>query len=109
MSRTLMVAVAAGGLLAGLASSQVAVALPAAKAVATGTGSLVSDVRYGARRRVIIGDRFYRGFYGRPFIGYRAYYGAGYSEGCGWIRKRAQATGGRYWWARYEDCIANNY
>ena len=104
-----MVVLAAGGLLTGLASSQAAVALPAAKAVASGAGSLVADVRYRPRRRWDSDERFYRGFYGRPFIGYRAYYGGGYSEGCGWIRKRAQATGGRYWWARYEDCIDKNY
>ena len=109
MRRTLMVALAAGGLLTGMAASQSAEAFPAVKAAASGAGRLVTDVRYGARSRAIIGDRFYRGFYGRPFIGYRAYYGGGYSEGCGWIRKRAQATGGRYWWTRYENCIDKNY
>jgi hypothetical protein len=105
----MVAALAAGGLLAGLASTEAAQALPGAKARETAASSLVTDVRYGARRRVVIGDRFYRGFYGRPFIGYGAYYGAGFSEGCGWIRRRAQATGGRYWWARYENCIDKNY
>jgi len=109
MSRSVTIALAVGYLLAGLASSQAAGALPVAKAFASGSSSPFMDVRYGARRREIIGDRFYRGFYGLPFVGYRAYYGAGYSEGCGWIRKRAQATGGRYWWARYQDCIDKNY
>lgn len=47
-------------------------------------------------------------FYGAPFIGYGAYYG-GYGEGCGWLRRRALATGSRYWWARYEDCVDDNY
>jgi hypothetical protein len=47
-------------------------------------------------------------FYGAPFVGYGAYYG-GYSEGCGWLRRRALATGSRYWWARYEDCVDDNY
>ena len=50
-------------------------------------------------------------FYGSPFVGYGAYYdgGGGYSEGCGWLRRRALATGSRYWWARYEDCVDDNY
>ena len=50
-------------------------------------------------------------FYGYPFVGYGAYYygGGGYSEGCGWLRRRAQATGSRYWWARYEECVDDNY
>lgn len=51
-------------------------------------------------------------FYGAPFVGYGAYYYGGYggySEGCGWLRRRAQATGSRYWWARYEDCVDDNY
>ncbi len=107
MRQTLMVMLTAVGLLTGMAAPHSADALPAVKASASSPGSLVSDARY--RTNGIIGDRFYRGFYGRPFIGYRAYYGAGYSEGCGWIRKRAQATGGRYWWGRYHNCIDKNY
>jgi hypothetical protein len=117
MRRTMMAALAAGSLLAGLASTHAAQALPGAKAPGSGTGSLVTDVRgghgggwgHGPRRGRGGGGRFYRGFYGLPFVGYGAYYGGGYSEGCGWIRRRAQATGGRYWWARYEDCIEKNY
>ncbi len=50
-------------------------------------------------------------FYGAPFVGYGAYYygGGGHYEGCGWLRRRALATGSRYWWARYEDCVDDNY
>ena len=49
-------------------------------------------------------------FYGYPFVGYGAYYDrGGYGEGCGWLRRRAQATGSRYWWARYEECVDDNY
>jgi hypothetical protein len=50
-------------------------------------------------------------FYGAPFVGYGAYYygGGGYSEGCGWLRRRAEVTGSGYWWARYEDCVDDNY
>jgi len=56
------------------------------------------------------GGRGFR-FYGAPFVGYGAYYygDGGYSEGCGWLRRRALATGSRYWWARYEDCVDDNY
>jgi len=51
------------------------------------------------------GPRF-RGLYA-PFVGYGAYYG--YREGCGWLRRRAEATGSPYWWRRYEDCVDDNY
>ena len=46
-----------------------------------------------------------------PFVGYGAYYygGGGYREGCGWLRRRAEATGSPYWWRRYEDCVDDNY
>jgi hypothetical protein len=50
-------------------------------------------------------------FYGAPFVGYGAYYGSGYGygSGCGWLRRRAEATGSGYWWARYEECVDDNY
>jgi hypothetical protein len=54
------------------------------------------------------GPRF-RGLYYAPFVGYGAYYGSGYREGCGWLRRRAEATGSPYWWRRYEDCVDDNY
>lgn len=105
-----MVAFTASALLTGEAVRQSAEALVLPKAPAFEASRLVTDVRYGSRRRTIIGDRFYRGFYGRPFIGYGAYYGAGFYEGCEWIRRRAIATGpGHYWWARYQNCIDKNY
>ena len=38
----------------------------------------------------------YSSWYGRP----------GYSGGgCGWLYRRAAATGNPYWWSRYYDCI----
>lgn len=54
----------------------------------------------------------YRGlYYAAPFAAYGAYYyGSGYyNEGCGWLRRRAEASGSRYWWSRYEDCVDGNY
>jgi len=42
----------------------------------------------------------YYGWYGRPYFGY-GYYGGG----CGWLYRRAIATGSPYWWDRYYDCI----
>jgi hypothetical protein len=50
-------------------------------------------------------------YYAAPFVGYGAYYssGYGYGSGCGWLRRRAEATGSGYWWARYEECVDDNY
>jgi hypothetical protein len=28
-----------------------------------------------------------------------------YADDCGWIWRRAQATGSPYWWRRYEECV----
>lgn len=36
---------------------------------------------------------------------YNGYYGGG---GCEWMRQRAEYTGSRYWWNRYQACI-NGY
>ena len=107
MRNWMIAALAAGSLLPGLAASQATQALPLAKAPGSAAASMATVVRRGRGWRG--GDRMYRGFYGAPFVGYGAYYGGGYYEGCHWIRRRAQATGSRYWWTRYEDCIVNNY
>jgi hypothetical protein len=39
------------------------------------------------------------GYYG--WYGWPGYYGGG----CGWLYRRAIATGSPYWWDRYYDCI----
>lgn len=32
-------------------------------------------------------------------------YGNSYSGGgCGWLHRRAETTGSRYWWRRYREC-----
>lgn len=51
-------------------------------------------------------------YYAAPFAAYGAYYGSGYyNDGysCAWLRRRAEATGSRYWWSRYADCVDDNY
>jgi hypothetical protein len=32
-----------------------------------------------------------------------------YSDNCAWLHRRALATGSRYWWNRYYDCIDDDY
>ena len=58
----------------------------------------------GGKRHAYKGDHRRRGYYGkyrrygrysRPYISY------GYGGGCGWLYRRAIATGSRYWWNRY--------
>jgi hypothetical protein len=52
-----------------------------------------------------------RFYYAAPFVGYgAAYYGESYyrGSGCGWLRRRAEATGSGYWWSRYEECLDEN-
>lgn len=40
-----------------------------------------------------------------PSIGLGLAYGAyNYGDECGWLWRRAQATGSPYWWQRYEEC-----
>lgn len=58
------------------------------------------------------GVRFYGGprFRGYPFYygygGFAPYYYDDYAgDDCRWLRRRAQATGSRYWWNRYYACI----
>ena len=55
------------------------------------------------------GSRFHRhrhsGFrrhYG--FIGGPVFHRYHYTGGCGWLRRRALATGSSYWWHRYRAC-----
>ena len=71
---------------------------------------------YGGRRfhggRGFYGGRHYgwrrhRGrnlfLYGAlPFIGYQAY--TGYGHSCGWLWRRYQITGSRYWYRRWVRC-----
>jgi len=32
------------------------------------------------------------------------YYGYHGSDGCYWLKKKAWATGSKYWWKRYHEC-----
>jgi hypothetical protein len=46
------------------------------------------------------------GYYGGYGYGNSYYYGDDYAgDDCRWLRRRAQATGSRYWWNRYRACI----
>jgi len=131
IKRVLMAAAATGALLTALAVTPSAEALPIAKVQAAPGGGVVTDARmrgFGFGGRGIHGPRggglrfygggggrhfhrgggFRRGLHLAPFVGYGAYYYGGYGgygSGCGWLRRRAEATGSRYWWARYEDCL----
>lgn len=49
------------------------------------------------------GRRFYA-YGGFPYYAYYGSYGYGYGDECGWLRRRALATGSGYWWSRYEEC-----
>jgi hypothetical protein len=49
-----------------------------------------------------------RFYYAAPFVGYGAYYGDNTGSGCGWLQRRAEATGSGYWWSRYEACADEN-
>jgi len=40
---------------------------------------------------------------GVPYFYDDYYYDYGYS--CGWLHRRAIATGSAYWWRRYRDCL----
>jgi hypothetical protein len=50
----------------------------------------------------------------RRFHGRRVFFAAGYPYyyyndygygGCGWLYRRAVATGSPYWWRRYHECV----
>jgi hypothetical protein len=87
----------------------------AAAAIAAATftaGTTVGSTDAEARRgHVRIG--FHGGaFHGYPYRHLRPYHFApivvgGYyaGDGCGWLRRRAHATGSPYWFHRYRMCI----
>lgn len=62
--------------------------------------------RHIDRRRHDGGHRWQRGtrylWGGLPFYFYDGHY---YGD-CGWLKRRAEATGSRYWWVRYRQCRA---
>jgi len=120
IKRVLMAAATAGGLLTVLAVTPSAEAVPMAKVQAAPGGGVVTPVmrgggrhfgggqHFGGGRHFYGGPRFRGLYYAAPFVGYGAYYygsGYGYGSGCGWLRRRAEVTGSRYWWARYEECL----
>jgi hypothetical protein len=48
---------------------------------------------------------YYNRFYAYPYF-YGGYYPYnGYYGSCGWLYRRAVATGSRYWWNRYYACV----
>ena len=53
-------------------------------------------------------QRHYRYLY--PSIGLGLAYGAyNYGDECGWLYRRAQATGSPYWWQRFQECRYSYY
>lgn len=56
------------------------------------------------------GDRHHRHYrYLYPGIGLGLAYGAYAGDECGWLYRRARATGSPYWWQRFEECRYNYY
>jgi hypothetical protein len=56
------------------------------------------------------GHRYSRGYpYFWPGVMAGGAYAYGYADKCGWLRRRAQATGSPYWWQRYEECTYYAY
>lgn len=53
----------------------------------------------------------YRYFYPGVGLGLGLAYGGAYAYGddCGWLYRRAQATGSPYWWSRFEECRYSYY
>jgi hypothetical protein len=49
--------------------------------------------------------RHHHRFRNFAFIGFPYYDTYSYSDGCGWLYRRAIYTGNRYWWSRYYQCI----
>lgn len=58
----------------------------------------VGGSRIVEHRRHHRGTRYLWG--GLPFYFYDGYY----HGDCGWLRRRAEITGSRYWWIRYRQC-----
>ncbi len=50
-------------------------------------------------------------FYPGAGLGLGLAYGGAYAYGdeCGWLYRRAQATGSPYWWSRFEECRYSYY
>jgi hypothetical protein len=57
----------------------------------------------GGKRHAYKGKHHRHGSYGRPYSSY------GYGGGCGWLYRKARATGSRYWWNRYYSECAGYY
>jgi hypothetical protein len=56
------------------------------------------------------GDRHrHYGRYLYPGIGLGLAYGAYAGDECGWLYRRARATGSPYWWQRFEECRYSYY
>ena len=80
---------------------------PRVAGVRTFRGTRVVGVRTvrGARVATINRHRVFRNGRWIWITGPAAYGAYAYSGGCGWLRARAAATGSRYWWRRYNNCL----
>ena len=96
-------------------SNQGRVSGGSARSVTRNSGAVINQNRTVIRDRNLSGSRHVDGNRRRGGDGHRGtrylwgglpfYFYDGYYHGdCGWLRRRAEATGSRYWWIRYRQC-----
>jgi hypothetical protein len=75
----------------------------------------ITGPSYGYAPRYDGGRRHAGRFHGRRLLyggvplAYGAYYYGYRNDGCGYLLRRAEATGDPYWWDRYNACINGYY
>ena len=65
---------------------------------------------FSAGRQFAVRQTYVRHHHGRRLAVVGAYpYAYAYTDGCGWLRRRAAYTGSAYWWQRYYACRQGYY
>jgi hypothetical protein len=73
------------------------------------SGAASSGVRhFSTGRQFAVRQTYVRHHHGRRLAVVGAYLYA-YTDGCGWLRRRAAYTGSAYWWQRYYACRQGYY